>query len=66
MTIKIQELENLQDLTEIELEKIKGGQTLVGTDPRSDIAGATVGQLLAVLGRQELRNLGLELQELFS
>ncbi len=26
MTIKIQELENLQDLTEVELEKVVGGQ----------------------------------------
>ena len=28
MTIKIQELESLQDLTEVELEKVVGGQTL--------------------------------------
>ena len=44
MTIKIQELESLQDLTEVELEKVVGGQGPIPAEQQPTFGG--LGQVL--------------------
>ena len=46
MTIKIQELESLQDLTEVELEKVVGGQSLGLTEEQENAINDFVNNLI--------------------